>query len=90
METVGYTPKFDVEFAAAIAEEHFGIRAVARQLPSERDQNFLLTDASGEKFVLKIANARELPEFVDAQNAVLEHLEKRVSFCQRLVGAKSG
>ena len=90
MGLVGYTPKFDAGFAATIAEEHFGIRAVASQLPSERDQNFLLTDASGGKFVLKIANARELPEFVEAQNAVLEHLGKRVSFCQRLLRAKSG
>ena len=85
-----YTSKFEVEFAAAIAEEHYGIRAVARSLPSERDQNFLLTDASGEKFVLKIANAREAREFVEAQNAVLRHLEKRVSFCQRLALSLSG
>ena len=90
MGLVRYTPKFDVEFAAAIAEERFGIRAVASQLPSERDQNFLLTDAPGEKFVLKIANAREVLEFVEAQNAVLRHLEKRVSFCQRLVPSLSG
>lgn len=85
-----YTPKFDVGFAAAFAEEHFGIRGSVRELPSERDQNFLLTDESGEKFVLKIANERELPEFVDAQNAVLKHLGRRVSFCQRLVTAVSG
>lgn len=90
MGLVRYTPKFDAEFAAAIAEEHFGIRAVASQLPSERDQNFLLTDSSSEKFVLKIANAREVREFVEAQNAVLLHLEKRVSFCQRLVPSLSG
>lgn len=85
-----YTPKFDVEFAAAIAEKYFGIRAVASHLPSERDQNFLLTQASGEKFVLKVSNALEVREFVEAQNAVLRHLEKRVSFCQRLVPSLSG
>lgn len=85
-----YTPKFAVEFAVAIAEERFGVRAEARQLPSERDQNFLLTAASGEKFVLKIANAHEDSEFIEAQNAVLKHLAKRVSFCQRLVPSVSG
>ena len=90
MSSVEYTPKFNVEFAETIAEEHFGIRAAARPLPSERDQNFLLTEATGEKFVLKIANARETPEFIEAQNSVLKHLAKRVSFCQRLVPALSG
>jgi Ser/Thr protein kinase RdoA (MazF antagonist) len=83
-------PSFDAESAAAIAAEHFAIRAGARQLPSERDQNFLLTNSSGEKFVLKIANALEAPALLDAQNAVLKHLAKRVSFCQRLVPAPSG
>jgi len=65
LETV---PSFDAESAAAIAAEHFGLRAGARQLPSERDQNFLLTKNDGEKFVLKIANALEDPALLDAQN----------------------
>ena len=85
-----HAPSFDVESAAAIAIEHFGIRGIVRQLPSERDQNFLLTNSAGEKFVLKIANAHEAPEFLDAQNAVLKHLASRVSFCQRLVPGVSG
>lgn len=59
-------------------------------MASERDQNFLITNSAGEKFVLKIANALEEPAFVDAQNAVLKHLAKRISFCQRLVLASSG
>ena len=83
-------PGFDAALAEKIGEEYFGIRAVARQLPSERDQNFLLTAAPGEKFVLKIANAGEDSEFIDAQNAILKHLAKRVSFCQRLVPGLSG
>jgi Ser/Thr protein kinase RdoA (MazF antagonist) len=83
-------PSFDAESAAAIADEHFGIHASARQLPSERDQNFLLTNSGGEKFVLKIANAREDPALLEAQNSVLKHLTKRVSFCQRLVPTVSG
>lgn len=90
MSLLEHRPKFDVEAAVKIAAEHFGIRASARELPSERDQNFLLTDLSGGKFVLKIANSCELPEFIEVQNAVLKHLAKRVSFCQRLVTALSG
>ena len=59
-------------------------------MPSERDQNFLITNSAGEKFVLKISNSLEAPELLDAQNAVLKHLATRVSFCQRLVRNVSG
>jgi Ser/Thr protein kinase RdoA (MazF antagonist) len=90
MHLLEHTPAFDVESAAAVADRYFGIRASASPLPSERDQNFLLTNRAGEKFVLKIANALEEPAFLEAQNAVLTHLAKRVSFCQRLVPATSG
>ena len=90
MNLLEYTPAFDVESAAVIADKYFGIRASASPLPSERDQNFLLTNRSGEKFVLKIANALEEPAFLEAQNAVLTHLAKRIAFCQRLVPAVSG
>lgn len=82
---------FDVEAAIAIAEKHFNIRGTAQPLPSERDQNFLLTNDDGAKFVLKIANAQEDPGFLDAQNLVLKHVAaKRIWFCQRLVPASSG
>jgi Ser/Thr protein kinase RdoA (MazF antagonist) len=60
--------------------------ATARRLPSERDKNYLLTDDSGQQFVLKIANASESRAFLEAQNAVLEYLSQRVPFCQRVVG----
>ena len=67
-------------------EDRFGIRASARKLPSERDQNFLLTDDSGQQFVLKIANTSESRAFLEAQNAVLDYLSERVPFCQRVIG----
>ncbi len=90
MHLLEYTPAFDVESAAEIADSYFGIRANASPLPSERDQNFLLTNSAGQKFVLKIANALEEPAFLEAQNTALTHLAKRVAFCQRLVPALSG
>ena len=58
----------------------------AHRLPSERDINFLLTDDSGQQFVLKIANTAESRVFLEAQNAVLDYLSQRVPFCQRVVG----
>jgi len=90
MQLLEYTPAFDVDAAATIAAERFGLRARAQALPSERDQNFLLTNQAGEKFVQKIANALESREFLEAQNAVLRHLERHVAFCQKLMMAVSG
>jgi Ser/Thr protein kinase RdoA (MazF antagonist) len=57
----------------------------ARELPSERDRNLLLTDNSGQQFVLKISNASESRSFLEAQNAVLNYLSGRVTFCQRVI-----
>lgn len=91
MELLNHTPIFDIASAEKIAEKWFGLRATARVLPSERDQNFLVTDEpSGGKFVLKIANALEPRELLEAQNAALDHLEERVSFCPRVVPNVSG
>jgi Ser/Thr protein kinase RdoA (MazF antagonist) len=80
----------DRDYAQAIAEKYFSIQATAAELPSERDRNFLLTGVDGEKFVLKVANAREERAVLEAQNAMLEHLEEGVSFCPRVVAASSG
>jgi Ser/Thr protein kinase RdoA (MazF antagonist) len=77
-------------FAQAIAEKCFGIQATARELPSERDQNFLLFAGDGDRFVLKIANLREQREVLEAQNAMMNHLKQHVSFCPRLRQALSG
>ena len=90
MQLLNHTPAFDAETAREIAEEHFGLRATARVLPSERDQNFLLTNDAGEKFVLKIANALESRELLEAQNAMLDHLEPRISFCPRVLQSLNG
>ncbi|HJS23805.1 MAG TPA: phosphotransferase, partial [Pyrinomonadaceae bacterium] len=90
MRLLENTPRFEVEAAARIAAEHFGIDATARPLPSERDQNFLLTDSAGEKFVLKIANPLESRDFLEAQNAALNHVATRVDFCQSLMPAVNG
>src|SRR5688572_8930454 len=90
MNLLQHTPSFNPESAAAIAAEYFGVHATALPLPSERDQNFLLNDNAGEKFVLKIANALEERAFLEAENSVLKHLARRVSFCQQVVPATSG
>jgi len=47
-------------------------------LPSERDQNFSIQTASGERFVLKIAKSDERREVLDLQNSVLAYLGEEV------------
>jgi Ser/Thr protein kinase RdoA (MazF antagonist) len=90
MHLLENTPRFDIQTAAEIAAQHFDIHATAQPLTSERDQNFLLTNSADEKFVLKIANALESREFLEAQNAVLKHVATRVDFCQSLVPGNDG
>jgi len=90
MELLTHTPVFDIESAEKIAAKWFDLRAKARALPSERDQNFLLSDGDGQKFVLKIANALESRSLLEAQNAVLDHLRERVSFCPKVMANVSG
>ena len=70
-------PVFSLRQAEAMARELYGLCATARPLPSERDQNFVLATAAGERFVLKIANAGEERDALDLQNAALLHVAAR-------------
>jgi 4-aminobutyrate aminotransferase-like enzyme/Ser/Thr protein kinase RdoA (MazF antagonist) len=74
MTTVESAPRFVPAEAEEIARAFFGFSGSASSLPSERDQNFLLASASGERRVLKIANPAEKPENLDLQNAAMRHL----------------
>jgi 4-aminobutyrate aminotransferase-like enzyme/Ser/Thr protein kinase RdoA (MazF antagonist) len=67
-------PRFDVTDASRIAAELWGLKAMAQELPSERDQNFVLVDQAAQRFVLKIANAAERREILDLQLRALEHV----------------
>ncbi|MGE5278237.1 MAG: aminotransferase class III-fold pyridoxal phosphate-dependent enzyme [Acidobacteriota bacterium] len=69
-------PRFREEDAARIARDLWGVAAAARELPSERDQNFQLT-APGGTFVLKLSGPSERPESLDLQNAALDWLARR-------------
>lgn len=74
MTLVLTAPRFNLQQAAAIALEQYGVSGSIRPLPSERDQNFYVRAASGEEFVLKIANAEESIELLDAQNHALKRM----------------
>lgn len=83
-------PRFDAAGAEHLARELYGVSAAASPLPSERDQNFLITTAAGDRYVVKIANGGEERAMLAAQNAAMGHVAGRVGFCPRVVPAISG
>ncbi|MCB0019166.1 MAG: hypothetical protein KDE09_15355, partial [Anaerolineales bacterium] len=75
MELFQHTPQFSLDEAAALVEKLYGIQAELKALPSERDQNFRLTDpATGAAYVFKIANGLEEAAFLEAQHALWRHV----------------
>ena len=67
-------PKFSLNEAVGLARKFYGIDASATELPSYGDQNFLLSDSGGIRFVLKIANSSSHRDLLEAQNAAMAHI----------------
>ncbi len=67
-------PRFSDAEAIAVLKERYGFDATVGTLVSERDQNFRVRTASGEQYVLKIANAAEASEVTDFQVQALLHI----------------
>ena len=74
MSILDHTPKLTTDDASRLARELFHLDGLATPLPSDRDQNFSLTTAQGERVVLKIANGLEERTVLEAQQKVLAHL----------------
>jgi Ser/Thr protein kinase RdoA (MazF antagonist) len=85
-------PSFTETEALAVAEREFGLVGGVCALPSERDQNFLITDAGGGKFVLKIANLNDAPDLLEFQNQAMRRVEKVQTACrvQRVIPTRQG
>jgi len=83
-------PSLKAASALQIAHDVFGLDGEVSALPSERDQNFLLRTSANDRFVLKIANGHEQRAFLEAQNAALTHVARRVGFCPTVVPARDG
>jgi Ser/Thr protein kinase RdoA (MazF antagonist) len=69
-------PAFPAQQASELLRGHYGIEASMEPLVSERDQNFLVSTADGEKYVLKFANASESAAITDFQNQGLLHIAR--------------
>lgn len=85
MSLLEHTPRFTTDSVVEFAQKLYGIQTTAKLLPSERDQTFLLETDSGEKFVLKIANALEKRGFLEAQNEAMNHVAKSSALCQKVI-----
>jgi 4-aminobutyrate aminotransferase-like enzyme/Ser/Thr protein kinase RdoA (MazF antagonist) len=71
----GAKPKLDAAVAVETAAAAFGVRATgARDLGSERDRAFLLTDGDRPVAVLKVSNSAEDPAVLDMEAAVALHV----------------
>ena len=90
MDVLLHAPHFTREDAAGLALRLYGVTAEAAGLPSERDQNFALQTASGDRFVLKIANSTDDRALLEAQNAALEHVGRATMLCPRVIPSLEG
>ena len=63
--------------AESIAQEYFGVRATARPLGSERDQNFHLCAENGIEYLLKISHPAEDRLVTNFQTSALRHIAAR-------------
>ena len=90
MSIVNFAPALNLEEAGRLARERYGLSGVVEPLPSERDQNFLVTGNDGARFVLKIANAKEDYGFLEAQNMVMEHVARHETLIPQVVNSING
>jgi 4-aminobutyrate aminotransferase-like enzyme/Ser/Thr protein kinase RdoA (MazF antagonist)/murein DD-endopeptidase MepM/ murein hydrolase activator NlpD len=70
-------PFFSLEQALGLVRRLYGLEGEARELPSERDQNFHIRAADGADYVLKISNSAEQRGFLDFQDDVLVYLAEQ-------------
>lgn len=65
-------PDFKQESVEKASWDFFGIQGTAKELPGERDRNYLIQDSKNQRFVLKIFNQCEKRELLEIQNVALQ------------------
>jgi Ser/Thr protein kinase RdoA (MazF antagonist) len=69
-------PELDSDGAERLARSLYGLTATAKPLYAERDRNFRLDIAAGERAILKISNADADPAQVGFQVCALRHINR--------------
>jgi hydroxylysine kinase len=65
-----------VKEAISLSSQLYGLRVEAKELRSERDQNFVLIVDGSPKFLLKLANAAEAQTTISFRVDALRHMER--------------
>ena len=87
---LAHAPRFTLDDARRLARELYAVDGHAEPLPSERDQNFRIVAADGTSTVLKIANALDDPDLLDAQQRALARLADIDVPTPRVIRASNG
>jgi Ser/Thr protein kinase RdoA (MazF antagonist) len=88
MNSIATCPTFSKEEALFFLKKEWGIYGLLKPLDSYLDQNFLVQNEQGKKFVLKIANIETPEDWLDLQNKALIHLQSDST--PKIVLSKSG
>jgi len=67
-------PDFSIDEIKKFINKHYRINGSIQRLVSYDDQNFVVTDKKGERYIVKISNTVEKKEFLRAQNEALKFL----------------
>ncbi len=65
-------PTFSENEIIYILKEQYDLGCTVKELPGERDRNYLAKDKIGDLYVLKISNASEELDYLEIQNQALE------------------
>ena len=65
-------PTFSENEIIPILKEQYDLCCTIKELPGERDRNYLAQDKIGNLYVLKISNASESLDYLKTQNKALE------------------
>ena len=91
MSVISQRPQLASDQILHALQVEYGIEATdAEPLPGERDQNVLVTDATGGRFVVKICNPTEPTAFLIAQNQAMRRVEDACNCAPRLILTRDG
>ena len=65
-------PPFSENEIIPLLKEQYDLCCSVKELPGERDRNYLAQDKIGDLYVLKISNASEELDYLEIQNQALE------------------
>ena len=69
-------PEFSKNEIIHLLKEQYDLCCTVKELPGERDRNYLAQDKIGDLYVFKISNASEELDYLEIQNQALECAEK--------------